>query len=538
MYRACGLSTQLSRHTFKVVASTACAPRSGGFCGSAALASPKQRLLPLLDDTAHCERLLDLADKDPQLSKVLLASDAEFEPAEVTPLTQRQWFLVAINSFIPFMGFGFFDNALMIVAGEALDTTLCVSLGYTTMVAAALGNTLSDVVGLGLGGVIEVCAEKLGLPQPEATVEQQKTLRYKAAYQFGSITGIVTGCLLGMLPLVFQESRGEELRVQKHLRLEMCEMAEKQLADAVYADRASLFIVDKDQKPPVLVLERSRTEGVQIRIPLDGDSRAAQCYKTGQTLNAHHLPSESSKYGYLVENMLCIPIHTTDGVIGVVQLLNKQGEDRFSDKDEQTGLRFAVMLSYLMQKDAGMNSGNVAKLIEFGVQKEDGDKVQRLAEDIFEHVKHRLVDLVKADRTSVFLIDDSSGKLYTVIAEGADRIELEIGKGMVGHAAKTGQQMNVTNAYECPWFDPKVDMATGYTTRSAVMIPIRGADGRVIGVLQALNKKDGERFTEPDETVLKEFATQIAIAVEMKSESFGMFVDNFESQINEKLASS
>merc|ERR1712039_692478 len=118
------------------------------------------------------------------------------------PLAPRQMQLIALNAFIPFFGFGFFDNFIMIVAGDAVDTTLCVVMGYGTMVAAALGNTMSDQIGLALGGVIETCAEKLGLPTSGATEDQQRSLEYKLALHGGSMIGIIVGCFLGMFPLL------------------------------------------------------------------------------------------------------------------------------------------------------------------------------------------------------------------------------------------------------------------------------------------------------------------------------------------------
>lgn len=49
-------------------------------------------------------------------------------------------------------------------AGEYIDMTLGVTMGLSTMAAAALGNTISDVAGVGLGGAIESMARKMGLP--------------------------------------------------------------------------------------------------------------------------------------------------------------------------------------------------------------------------------------------------------------------------------------------------------------------------------------------------------------------------------------
>jgi hypothetical protein len=52
---------------------------------------------------------------------------------------------LAVQQGLPFVGFGF----LMIVAGESIETFLGASLVISTMAAAALGNTLSDVFGIG-----------------------------------------------------------------------------------------------------------------------------------------------------------------------------------------------------------------------------------------------------------------------------------------------------------------------------------------------------------------------------------------------------
>jgi Transmembrane protein 65 len=58
--------------------------------------------------------------------------------------------------------FGTCDNAILILAGEYIDLTLGVTMGISTMAAAALGNLVSDVAGVGLGGVVEVSKSTAG----------------------------------------------------------------------------------------------------------------------------------------------------------------------------------------------------------------------------------------------------------------------------------------------------------------------------------------------------------------------------------------
>lgn len=54
---------------------------------------------------------------------------------------------------------------LVVQAGEYIDMTVGIAMGISTMAAAALGNTISDMAGVGLGGFIESMATMLGLPQ-------------------------------------------------------------------------------------------------------------------------------------------------------------------------------------------------------------------------------------------------------------------------------------------------------------------------------------------------------------------------------------
>jgi len=88
--------------------------------------------------------------------------------------SKRDLRLVALNVGVPFIGFGIMDNALLIVAGDAIDASLGVALNISTMCAAALGNIVSDIAGVLCGTIIEDFCAKIGLPTPKIT-EAQRT---------------------------------------------------------------------------------------------------------------------------------------------------------------------------------------------------------------------------------------------------------------------------------------------------------------------------------------------------------------------------
>ncbi|CAH8568704.1 unnamed protein product [Schistosoma turkestanicum] len=76
-------------------------------------------------------------------------SSLNAQEAQVEPLTYGQLRLVFIGNCLPFIGFGFLDNAIMIVAGEYIDVQFATLLGISTMAAAGLGNLVSDLFGIG-----------------------------------------------------------------------------------------------------------------------------------------------------------------------------------------------------------------------------------------------------------------------------------------------------------------------------------------------------------------------------------------------------
>uniref|UniRef100_A0AC35FFP5 Uncharacterized protein n=1 Tax=Panagrolaimus sp. PS1159 TaxID=55785 RepID=A0AC35FFP5_9BILA len=64
---------------------------------------------------------------------------------------------------------------ILIVAGQWINTTFGVLLGISTMAAAALGNILSDIAGVGLSYYIEIGVRKLGIHQPTLLQEQAES---------------------------------------------------------------------------------------------------------------------------------------------------------------------------------------------------------------------------------------------------------------------------------------------------------------------------------------------------------------------------
>jgi serine phosphatase RsbU (regulator of sigma subunit) len=123
---------------------------------------------------------------------------------------------------------------------------------------------------------------------------------------------------------------------------------------------------------------------------------------------------------------------------------------------------------------------------------------------------------MEAERSSIFIHDEASGTLWNrvsgTLARGQVRIPL--GTGIVGHVGRTGQPLNVPDAYVDPRFNPEVDKETGFRTHSILAAPLTGHSGKLIGVVQVLNKRGRRAFDGDDEELLLAFASHAALALD------------------------
>lgn len=129
-------------------------------------------------------------------------AEAEEAPVAVPAPTSSQLLRLHVRSAVPFVGFGLCDNVIMITVGEMLEHNIVFACGLTPMAAAGIGQMVSDASGITLQGFIERFADRLGLPHPRLSIEQQRLPSVRSLALASRIGGIVLGCGIGMFPLL------------------------------------------------------------------------------------------------------------------------------------------------------------------------------------------------------------------------------------------------------------------------------------------------------------------------------------------------
>ena len=70
-------------------------------------------------------------------------------------------------------------------------------------------------------------------------------------------------------------------------------------------------------------------------------------------------------------------------------------------------------------------------------------------------VLDRVSPLMAADRSTLYLLDEDTGELWSKVAQGEEvrEIRLKVGDGLAGWVAKSGQVLNIKDVYQDPRFD-------------------------------------------------------------------------------------
>ncbi|KAL8587788.1 hypothetical protein ACOMHN_021006 [Nucella lapillus] len=324
----------------------------------------------------------------------------------------------------------------------------------------------------------------------------------------------------------------------------LCYKILQNLSILLNADRCSLFLVQgKGCKEKWLVsklfdiscdstFDDISERDEEIRVPW-GTGIIGHVAETGQSLNipdAYQDPRFNRevdvKMGYKTRSIFSMPIKDSDGeVIGVAQAINKIGvsDESFDEADEKV---FASYLAFcgIGLKNAQLygrslleNRRNQVLLDLARVIFEEQSNVANLIHKIMMHTQ----SLLQCQRCQVLLVDENPKGLFSQVfdlqasdfdnddtynREGPQEPRFPMNIGITGHVAKTRESLNIPDVYQDDRFDPSADEGTDFRTKSILCMPMKNVAGKVIGVMQLVNKMDNTTFNKNDENLFEAFA--------------------------------
>ncbi|MFH1783380.1 MAG: HD domain-containing phosphohydrolase [bacterium] len=127
--------------------------------------------------------------------------------------------------------------------------------------------------------------------------------------------------------------------------------------------------------------------------------------------------------------------------------------------------------------------------------------------------------VMHAETSSLMLLDEEKQELVFEVIEGGEQrgmikeIRLGIDEGVAGWVVRNGEPVLVLDAEKDERFCNKMDIQSGFKTKSLICIPLKVKD-KVIGIAEVINKKDEESFSPEDMSLFSALADQAAIAIE------------------------
>ncbi|KAK6329513.1 hypothetical protein J4Q44_G00014910 [Coregonus suidteri] len=309
---------------------------------------------------------------------------------------------------------------------------------------------------------------------------------------------------------------------------------------ATKADGFALYLLGECNNSLCLFKPTGAEDGPPTLIPAGpitfGTTIAAHVATTRKTLLVEDITGDErfpegtgqdSDSGNHVHSVLCLPILTAIGdLIAILELHRHWGHEPFTSSNQEVAtanLAWASVAIHQVQVCRGLAKQTELNDFLLDVSKTYFDNIVAI-DSLLEHIMIYAKNLVNADRCALFQVDHNNKELYSDLfdigeeSEGkpvfrkTKEIRFSIEKGIAGQVARTGEVLNIPDAYADPRFNREVDLYTGYTTRNILCMPIVSR-GAVIGVVQMVNKLSGSAFTKTDENNFKMFAVFCALAL-------------------------
>ncbi len=136
-----------------------------------------------------------------------------------------------------------------------------------------------------------------------------------------------------------------------------------------------------------------------------------------------------------------------------------------------------------------------------------------------------------AQTCTVFSYHPEANELSAKILVGTEiqDVRFSAKTGLAGYVARTGEGVNIKDAYNDDRFNHDIDNYRTEKTKTILCIPFKNLNQQVVGVIQVINKKNNRVFLDKDEDLLMAIGSSAGIAIE-NAKLFANQKNMFEEQ--------
>jgi len=214
-----------------------------------------------------------------------------------------------------------------------------------------------------------------------------------------------------------------------------------------------------------------------------------------------------------------VPLNAGDQVIGVMNISSFDPAVTYSDEQLKFFFAIADQAAAILDK-ARLYREMEEQAQQLAALNEVGSVITSTLDlpAVLNLIMDMAVELLQAEAGSLVLVDQDTGDLVFEVTAGPGSSDLvgarlAPGTGVVGAVVQEGEPIIIRDAQADRRWYRGLDDRTEFITRSIIAVPMIGR-GRVIGVIELLNRRDGGPFDEDDARLLTAFATNATVSIE------------------------
>ncbi len=328
----------------------------------------------------------------------------------------------------------------------------------------------------------------------------------------------------------------------------------------------SVYAIDREKRQ--IYSRNFKAEGLdEIRLDISTKSLAGFVAATGKTLNIAdaYNQEELIKYHpdlkldkswddrikFKTKSAMVLALPYNKRLMGVLECLNHQSGESFSSEYIRQAKELSTSLGHALAKLE-------VEDIEARIQ-ETAHAIHSAStiDEILLELQQPILQLFDAGLITIYAVDEIRNEIYSKFKSGTHVSEIRVPiseKSISGCVALTKNPANISDVYNSDElksihpdlkFDSSWDKKTGLTTKSMLVYPLLQGEN-LMGVLQLVNKKHGDRFSSFDERNAKNIAQTLALAFfnqqkisRQKRTKFGLLVESgiiSQDELNEAIA--
>jgi len=296
----------------------------------------------------------------------------------------------------------------------------------------------------------------------------------------------------------------------------------QKMQSVVFFDDAMILTKDTIRTNDLKLLYRMETGGAHLLKDVYhpyGGSVFDKVLKQGTTFVVEDVSAlvHESETALLAGKRACalVPLKIEKVSTGIM-VLSSEASDVFYRLLELID-RMADALSLAMERNR-LTDYVIRRNQELNTLKQIGNALASSTFDI-NHVLKYTIDMISTvmnvEAGALLLMREGSLEFIVTLNLDMERlrgIRIPLGQGVAGYVATRGSAVIANDIGKSPLFSPDVDSATGFHTKDVLCVPMI-SEGRVTGVIEVLNKKDGE-FDASDKELLQSIASSVIVAIE------------------------